>query len=155
MSLTILAAALAFAASPRGPTHPPPSLCRARERVTFTCPVRGRVLSICGRGSQAVYRYGRPGRVEVEAGSPTFVLEGFSGGGETQVTFHRADVGYLVYQSTVRTAFGPGGNAPEFSEGVVVRRGGKTLADHPCTGPSAGDLTNGMERAPPAGFVER
>ena len=151
MLATLLAAALL--ASPR--TAAPRSLCGRDEPVTYTCPVRSRVLSVCGRGGQAVYRFGRPGRVEVEAGRPTFAERGFAGGGETQVAFHAGDVSYTVHQSTVRTRFGPDGrHDPKFSDGVLVRRGALKLADIGCTGPTEGDLTDGGRGAPAGTFVE-
>jgi hypothetical protein len=62
------------------------SLCRAPETVLFTCAVRTKTVSVCGKGqSGAVYRFGRPGHIELEATDLHFAYTGFSGGGEEQI----------------------------------------------------------------------
>lgn len=66
--------------------RPAVSLCRAPETVLFTCAVRTKTVSVCGKGqSGAVYRFGRPGHIELEATDLHFAYTGFSGGGEEQI----------------------------------------------------------------------
>lgn len=150
MSPILLVAALASPVSPATP-----SLCQAAEPVTYTCKVKSRTMSICGRDGAAFYRFGRPGRVEVEAGRPTCAQTGFSGGGETQVAFHAGDVSYLVYQLSVRTNYESSGRYDtRFSNGVLVRKGDRKLADIACTSEPTGDLTNGMSGAPSMPLVD-
>lgn len=86
-----------------GRTAPEPtaaSLCRAPETVLFTCRVGTRTVSICGRTKEqggGVYRYGRPGRLEVEIHGLHFAQHTFWGGGETQVYADTPAHRYIVF----------------------------------------------------------
>lgn len=137
-------------------TKPSPFLCRSEEAKTYTCRVRGaKIMSVCGQGADAVYRFGRPGHVKVEVHNPTRGYQMFSGGGETQVTFRAAGTTYMVYQKGVRTGFDKDGhNSTRFFDGILVRRGDRKLADIECVGIEGGNLTVGTDGAPEAPYVE-
>lgn len=129
------------------------TLCEAGETSFFSCEIGAKRVSVCGAGSGAVYRYGTPGKVELTSRSLTFANQGYSGGGESQLTATNDDYTYTVYDRTVRTSFGEGGNDPEFSSGLIVTRGGRVISSKMCKGGSSVDAD--AERALPAGsFVE-
>lgn len=159
-SVPVTANAVIADASAR-PTPPAPvasadvggTLCEAGETPFFSCEIGAKRVSVCGGGSGAVYRYGTPGKVELASRSLTFANRGYSGGGESQITAKNADYTYTVYDSTVRTSFGEGGNDPEFSSGLVIARGGRVVSSKMCKAESSVDAA--AERALPAGgFVE-
>ena len=129
------------------------TLCEAGETSFFSCEIGAKRVSVCGGGSGAVYRYGTPGKVELTSRSLTFANRAYSGGGESQITAKNNDYTYTVYDSTVRTAFGDGGNDPEFSSGLAISRGGRVISTKLCKGESSVDADAGG--ALPAGsFVE-
>lgn len=126
------------------------SLCRAPETPLFSCRISTKVVSICGRprseqaqgertpGEQAqdraVYRFGRPGRIELEATGLHYAEQGFAGGGETQVYADTATHRYIVFEEVVRTAFGADGrHDPQADSGLFVQRGGKIVSSRTCT----------------------
>ncbi|QCB43323.1 hypothetical protein E5673_14725 [Sphingomonas sp. PAMC26645] len=129
------------------------TLCEAGETPFFSCQIGSKRVSVCGSGSGAVYRYGSPGKVELTSRSLTFASRGYSGGGESQITAKNGDYTYTVYDSTVRTSFGDGGNDPEFSSGLVVSRGERTISSKMCKAESSIDAA--AEQSLPAGsFAE-
>ena len=113
---------------------PPASLCRAPEVVLFTCNVGTKTVSICGREQGgAAYRFGRPGRVELEATDLHLADRGWSGGGETQVYADTPTHRYIVYNRMIRTAFGPDGlHDARITSGLLVQRGGRTVWSREC-----------------------
>ena len=122
------------------PSPSPRSLCRAPEMVLFTCGIRTKVVSICGQGERnAVYRFGRPGRVELEVSDLHYAEQAFSGGGETQVYANTPTHRYLVYDRIVRTSFDNGRHDPQAESGVVVQRGNQTISSRHCGSPTAFD----------------
>ena len=94
----------------------------------------------------------------MEAGSPTFVFKGDSGGGEAQMAFRKGAYSYIVYDWNFRTDFGPSGHHDQaFIQGVLVRRDGRTLADLHCTHDppdAASDLYHTGETAPAGEHVD-
>lgn len=110
------------------------SLCRALEPVLFTCDVGTKTVSICGRErGGAAYRFGRPGRVEIEATNLHLADRGWSGGGETQVYADTPTHRYMVYNQMVRTAFGLDGlHDSKITSGLLVLRGGRTVWSREC-----------------------
>jgi hypothetical protein len=129
------------------------TLCEAGERRFFSCEIGAKRVSVCGRGSGAVYRYGTPGKVELSAPSLTFANRAYSGGGESQLTASNGDYTYTVYDRTVRTSFEEGGNDPAFSSGLVIARAGRVISSKMCK--SESPVEADAERALPAGsFVE-
>ncbi len=127
---------------------PAGSLCHAPEAVLFTCRVGAKTVSICGRqqergqgeagGGQAaaVYRYGRPGRVELEETDLHRAFDGWAGGGETQVYADTPTHRYVVYDRMVRTGFDREGHRlSQMTQGVLVRSGRQTVSSMRCAQP--------------------
>ena len=147
------AAARPMAPVPAAETGAGDTLCQAGETPFFSCEIGAKRVSVCGGGSGAVYRSGTPGKVELTSRSLTFANRGYSGGGETQITAKNGEYTYTVYDRTVRTSFGDGGNDPEFSSGLLVARGARVISSKTCKGESS--VAADAERALPAGsFVE-
>lgn len=89
-----------------------------------------------GQG-QAIYRFGRPGRVELEVTDLHLAHRGFSGGGEEQVLADTLIHRYIVYTEISRTAFGPDGHHdPQAESGLFVQRGGQTISSQRCAEPT-------------------
>lgn len=113
------------------------SLCTKGEAPLFSCPIGVKVVSVCGvSATGATYRYGRPGRIELERrGGLHYANQGFSGGGEDQLWFDNASTRYILYSRTVRTSFSSSGrHDPEFSAGLVALTHGRKLFNHGCGG---------------------
>jgi hypothetical protein len=115
---------------------PQDSLCSVDEEVLFSCVLAGKFASVCGQSpGQAVYRFGRPGRTELQAGGLRRASVMFSGGGESQIHFGRSGYRYVLFDRTMRSDFGRGGrNSPEFSSGLVVLGNGRLLKSMGCDG---------------------
>ena len=155
--MLISALVLALAAAPARPGAAA-QLCEMASQTSYTCRLGAKTLAVCGKGVGATYRFGSRGRVDVEAGSPTFVFKGDSGGGEAQMAFYRGAYSYVVYDWTFRTNFGASGHHDQaFIQGVLVRRDGRTLADLHCTQDppdAASDLYHTGETAPAGEHVD-
>lgn len=130
-----------------------PSLCARGETSLFSCPIGGKLVSVCGRaGGGATYRYGRPGRVEMRATDLRFAQRGYSGGGEQQIWFANSGYRYVIYDRVVRTAFGADGkHDPQASAGLMVQHGGRTVSNRGCGGGIASRAAGAMPRGD---FVE-
>ncbi len=110
-----------------------PSLCGAGETVFYSCAVGHKVVSICGGDGKASYYFGVPGKVEMSSQALSFAERGFSGGGETQVSFRNGAYSYVVFDKTVRTSFSAGGhNDAESTSGLVVKKNGKEISAMTC-----------------------
>ena len=148
-SAALAVAALSLGASGGSATRAPripPSLCRADETVLFQCRIGASLAAVCGgHGARAYaqYRHGQPGRLDLiypaatdgGPGTMTRAFTGFAGGGESQIRFVNHGVEYVIYSSTVRTGFGRDGhNNPRFSDGILMRRNGRRIADLACGG---------------------
>jgi len=135
------AAAAAQAPTPRG------SLCARGEEVIFSCGVGRKMVSVCGgraTAPHAQYRYGAPGSIELAFPGPgqsglSYAREMYSGGGALQIRFSTGGYDYAVYSRTIRTGFGRRGNNPQFSDGVMVMRGGRLVSNRACTTRVRGD----------------
>lgn len=152
---------------------PADGLCVKGEVLLFECPLRKRSAAVCaGRTSTgrayAQYRNGDakrldlayPKRLDEGVGSLAWASMGYSGGGESQLRFMTGGFDYVVYSRIVRTGFGPDGHFdPVFEAGVFVKRGGRLIADHPCSTVSErfGNVdTDAAARFMPRGeFVDR
>jgi hypothetical protein len=112
----------------------------------FQCAVGEKQIAICATGApsqgQVQYRYGALGNLELaypadpRAGTSAlrWAMTGYSGGGETQISFENAGVKYVVYSRMSRTAFGADGrHAPHDQLGVAVLKGGKVIATRRCS----------------------
>jgi len=129
------------------------SLCQAPEAVLFTCRVEAKTVSICGpqqkQGSDkaetdkegAVYRYGRPNRVEREITDLHRAFEGWAGGGETQVYADTPTHRYIVYDRMVRTGVDKEGHSlSQMTQGLLVQSGRRTVLSRRCTYPIGAEL---------------
>lgn len=124
------------------------SLCARGDEVIFSCAIGRKIVSVCGRrtpeqGPIVQYRFGAPGDIELafpvagESGL-TYTRETYSGGGALQIGFARGGYDYAVYSRTIRTGF-RGRNNPQFSDGVMVSRGGRLVSNLACTTPVRAD----------------
>lgn len=159
MSVAAKAAALAALAAPMlvAPTvgaepaqanwGPHGSLCARGEEVIFSCGVGRKMVSVCGgraTAPHAQYRFGVPGEIELAFPGPgqsglSYAREMYSGGGALQIRFSNGGYDYAVYSRTVRTGFGRDGrHNPRFSDGVMVRRDGRLIANRSCTTAAGG-----------------
>ncbi len=120
--------------------NPRGSLCARGEEVIFHCAIGDKMLSVCGGRAgtpHAQYRFGAPGDIELAFPGPgqsglTYAREAYSGGGALQMNFSNGGYDYTVYSRTVRTGF-RGRNNPRFTDGVMVRRGGRLVSNRACT----------------------
>jgi len=137
--LVAVVAAHPGAASARPKSTGP--LCRAPEPVLFTCEVGTKTVSVCGhKQGGAVYRFGRPGRVELEAADLHFAERYFSGGGDTQIYADTPTHRYIVYSQFIRTGFGKDGHFdPKETSGLVVRSEGRIVSSRECALPATFD----------------
>jgi len=129
------------------------SLCARGETPLFFCPIGRKFVSVCGQAAgRATYRYGRPGRTELEVNDGVRrASHGFSGGGEDQLWVDRGGYRYVVYSRTMRTAFGASGrHDPGFSAGLIVLKGEKIVSEHAC-GAGGGQTIGSAARALPEG----
>jgi hypothetical protein len=123
------------------------SLCRPSEAVLFTCKVGTKVVSICGQEqsqeqgqSGAIYRFGRPGHVELEVDDLHRAHDGWSGGGETQVYADTPTHRYIVYDRMGRIGVdNEGHNIPKFTSGLLVQSRGRMVSSQECALPGAFD----------------
>jgi len=125
------------------------SLCAADEVVIYQCGIGPQLVAVCGSRTptpHAQYRFGTPGHVALafpgpgQSGGLTYAREMYSGGGALQIRFSNGGHDYAVYSRTVRTGFGSDGrNNPQFSDGVMVRRGGRLVSNRSCTTEVGGD----------------
>ncbi|GAB5349927.1 hypothetical protein [Alteriqipengyuania sp. 357] len=112
--------------------------CAADEKELFSCTAGTKRLAVCGvtnaQGQKtAQYRFGNAGKPEIVLDGGRFANVPYSGGGESQIEFANGGVRYIVYSRTVRTGFDDEGNKPEFTDGVMVVRGGDVIAERNCT----------------------
>ena len=160
VAVSALVAAPLFVAPGPGTAAPPAydapgSLCARGEEVIFHCGVGRKMVSVCGGrrpAPHAQYRFGTPGDIELAFPGPgqsglTYAREMYSGGGALQLRFSNGGRDYAVYSRTVRTSFGRSGrNNPRFSDGIMIRRGGRLIANLSCT-------TEVRSDAQPEGFM--
>ena len=132
------------------------SLCKPSESTLFACPIAKGLLSACRHKGVATYRFGRPGRIELEIRGGRFAQRGYSGGGEAQILFQRKDHSYVVYDRLVRSAFGADGrNEPQSTSGLLVQRRGRTLSNRQCIGKGEYSIDRrGAAHVPSGPFTE-
>ena len=128
-----------------------PVACTSPEQTLFFCEAGRKQIAVCGvtdaKGDRiAQYRYGSD-TAEIVLGGGRFASVPYSGGGEAQIEFPNGSTRYIVYSRTVRTNFKAGEpNNPEFTDGVMVVRGGKVQSDKQCTStPESVDVTAGED----------
>lgn len=114
--------------------------CASDEQELFSCAAGTKRIAVCGvtnaQGQKtAQYRFGGSGKPEIVLDGGRFASVPYSGGGEAQIEFANGGVRYIVYSRTVRTNFeADEPNNPEFTDGVLVVRDGKPIAERNCTG---------------------
>lgn len=150
----VLLAAVFTATAGAAPTPGlPTALCLPGETALFQCPIVGRHVAVCARGAVATYRFGRPERIELSLQRLHFARQGFSGGGEAQITATNGAYRYTVFDRLVRTGFGPDGlNHPREDAGLVVKHGDQIVSSRSC-GRSALIAVDAERLLPSGAFV--
>jgi hypothetical protein len=160
ITLSALAAALVLAGSATA-RAPDANLCQAGESVEFNCKAGAKVISLCGSGDVIHYRFGRPGRPEMNfpaSSQPArsvfhYSATGYSGGGEARVRFLNGAFEYVVYTANLAGDWHSDGTRDhEERYGVLVRKGGRNVANIRCTGGSDNDLYVLADRLPEEQF---
>ena len=132
----LIALAAAGTAAPSATRLKPatPAMCQPGETPLFACAIGARQAAVCGRGGTAVYRFGRPGQVELTSNALTMAMRGFAGGGETQITAANKDYRHTMFDRTIRTAFGDDGrHGAATDSGLLIHRAGRIVATRRCT----------------------
>lgn len=124
-------------------------LCTPNEAVVFSCQVGAKTVSLCrpqGVRGQLAFRFGGRDGVEMSfpragaraAGTGPFGLSTtpLFGGGVTRVVFDRGAYRYEVYSKSARADDAE--RTPYTEDGVVVKRGGKTMWHLVCDDGGAG-----------------
>lgn len=147
--LVVAARAIGPAAAAAAPAAA--SLCSASETVVFSCPIGGKMASVCtshdataNRGT-LLYRFGKSGEVEltlpesatVPARSAIGDSVPFSGGGGAWLSFRKGAIAYSVYDGIGN--WGPRGQKKTVN-GVLVEQSGKRLANLKCSVPPQSEL---------------
>ena len=122
------------------------TLCQPAEAVLFACDLGTRRVALCrAAGEQAplVYRYGRPGRVELQHIAPAAMFwrrEHLLYGGELIVLgFTRRGWDYQLYARVGRSGGGTSDErVPEFEDGLQVGRSGTEGQRRVCVDGGAG-----------------
>lgn len=124
------------------------SLCKATETEIFNCQLKGKTLSLCGAGDLSKqsgtiqYRFGTPQKLELEYPNVPISPVGhfwsstaaYSGGGESRIHFKNGTFDYILFENTIRTAFGADGlHNPEFNAGLVTKQNGKIISIRRCS----------------------
>ncbi|WP_419809096.1 hypothetical protein [Sphingomonas sp.] len=146
------AAALTFSTASSAPaaiTNSRRNLCIAGEQPLFACPIGRKLVSVCGDGRGATYRFGVPGRVELSSNRLTTAHAMYSGGGERQVSFANNGFSYIVFDRAVRQMSGGELGGTGFSAGLLVRRGERTVSEARCLGDAT--MSSDVEKLLPAG----
>ncbi len=134
IALAAVGTAMPSAPRPRAMTQPV-ALCRPGEAPLFSCAIGPKQVAVCGRNGAAVYRFGRPGQVELTSTALTMAMRGFAGGGETQITASNKDYRYTVFDRTTRAGFGDDGRHDAgMTSGLLIQRAGRNVAARRCTG---------------------
>ena len=150
--LAVAGLALTAGSPTRGPGFRAGTLCMPIEQPLFSCPIGGKLVSVCGRGGGAVYRFGAPHRVGLELRGLRFAERDFSGGGESQITLEDKDYQYILYDTIKRTSFGANGrHDPEEKSGLVIRHGATTVSSRTCAGSSQSGISSSAAEYMPGG----
>lgn len=143
-----------------------PSLCKATETEIFNCQLKGKTLSLCGAGDLSKqpgtmqYRFGTSQKIELEYPDAPAPPSGhfwsstamYSGGGEARIHFQHAAFDYILFESTIRTAFGADGrHDPEFDAGLIIKAQGKIISLRRCSN-DASILQSSIEAIPAEEF---
>lgn len=108
------------------------TLCQPHEEVYFSCPIDGKVLSVCASGNispdngYVQYRFGRIGSIELEYPEKPypprklFSISDISEGSITftHLKFYSGRYHYVLYQGD--------------PSGIYIKRGGKVVSNRTC-----------------------
>jgi len=108
------------------------TLCQPHEEVYFSCPIDGKVLSVCASGNispdngYVQYRFGRIGSIELEypekpyPSRKLFSISDISEGSVTftHLKFYSGRYHYVLYQGD--------------PSGIYIKRGGKVVSNRTC-----------------------
>jgi hypothetical protein len=123
------------------------TLCLSDEKVAFTCNIKVRIASLCASTivdpdkGNIQYRFGTRSNIEFQFPSvPSgqgrefhLSLATYGGGGETHIRFRNGSFEYIIYEKTTKGEKDQEGIRPTlFNSGVVVRKGGKQIANYRC-----------------------
>lgn len=79
------------------------TLCAVGETKIFSCPVRGKLVSVCrDRTGVSTYRFGRPGRIELQSKNLRVAQIGASGNTE-EIFFENNGFQYVVHSGWWKT----------------------------------------------------
>lgn len=109
------------------------TLCQRHEEVYFSCPIDGKVVSLCASGNispdngYVQYRYGVPGHVELQFPEKPNPPKNLFGIGDisvgnlnfTHIKFMIGAYGYVIYQGS--------------PSGIYVKKRGSLVSNHMCT----------------------
>lgn len=119
----------------------PAGFCAAGEQVVFECRTgKSKTVSVCASGPALHYRFGVPGAVPAMALAGAAARGGndpYAGGGAAWLRFRSGAHAYVVYTGIGN--WGPRGEKVE-KQGLVVEKGGATIAHMPCAGPVKSEL---------------
>lgn len=121
------------------------SFCAVGEQVVFECRTgKGKTVSVCASGPAAGaalhYRFGVAGAAPELALARAAARGGndpYAGGGAAWLRFRSGAHAYVVYTGIGN--WGPRGEKVE-KQGLVVEKGGATIAHMPCSGPVKSEL---------------
>ena len=111
------------------------TLCNADERVSFTCGLNSKTVSVCRNDeNRLVYRFGKKGHIEKELESDVhFSRTAYSGGGEGHLTFTDSDYRYVVYSAISNGEWQDDGTREKLTRGgIYVLNGDELLSDIQC-----------------------
>ena len=138
-NLLCLVVAAVFAAVPPFPAlAASPTLCAKGEKVVFSCPVKGKIVSVCASGTSAKepallsYRFGKVGVIELtyptipKKPAEAFVSgqSSYHGGGSTWLRFKNGGFTYTIFDAHERGQME--------TAGVAVERDDKEVANLKC-----------------------
>ena len=117
----------------------PATLCARREEVVYSCPFARGIASVCAGGGRAFYRFGKPGKLDINLGNaPDWsnvhqgTVVGNGGGSESHIRFTNGQTHYVLFYGEMGNLSDHPGrrmSGIDVSQGV---RGEKHLANMDC-----------------------
>jgi hypothetical protein len=158
MRLTTAVVAVALAAAVGGGAASNPSrsaargLCKAQERVIFSCPIARKLASVCQGKAGVHYRFGSPDRLEIDIASlsdwSNIHVGSAYGGADAQshIRFTRGTTHYLVVSGEMGNLSDTPGKQYGAVAVVTGSNGEGALSTLDCRGKPAGeaDLRNAI-----------
>ncbi len=131
-------------------------MCRSSETTLFSCTFEKTVISVCRQGGRPIARMKKPGAAGTVSRNLSFASEGYSGGGQSQISFGSAARKIIVYDKLIRTGFDASGqNDAELSTGAMVVQNGKVVSHQQCRQATRiGGVSNAEKGARPTDIFE-